>query len=85
MLRATGVTRYNMEFMLVEGSFVVGPGLKIDKVPATTAEIAKSNLMGFFEKNRCRKLVQYVYSYDPKNPKTTYGMFFFSFKLMDRI
>jgi Rab GDP dissociation inhibitor len=73
MLRATGVTRYNMEFMLVDGSFVVAKDKKIHKVPVTPSEVATSPLMGFFEKNRCRKLVTYIHNYDPKDPKTHKG------------
>jgi Rab GDP dissociation inhibitor len=73
MLRATGVTRYNMEFMLVDGSFVYAKDKKIHKVPVTPSEVATSPLMGFFEKNRCRKLVTYIHNYDPNDPKTHKG------------
>lgn len=69
ILRLTGVTRYNMEFMLVEGSYVYRKG-KVYKVPATPMEVATSPLLGFLEKNYCRKLVTYVHNYDPNDPKT---------------
>uniref|UniRef100_A0A7S1KQV9 Rab GDP dissociation inhibitor n=1 Tax=Percolomonas cosmopolitus TaxID=63605 RepID=A0A7S1KQV9_9EUKA len=72
LLHLTGVTRYQMDFAKIEGSYVYKKG-KIHKVPATPAEVAKSPLMGFFEKLRCKKLVSYVHSYDETDPKTHKG------------
>lgn len=54
ILRATVVERYNMEFMLIDNSFVFKGG-KIHKVPATEAEALASGLMGFFEKRSAAK------------------------------
>lgn len=73
ILRITGVTRYNMEFMLVEGSYVYRKGA-IYKVPATVAEVATSSLMGFFEKGRCKSLLSYVYGYKQEDVKTHQGL-----------
>ncbi|EFC49428.1 rab gdp dissociation inhibitor alpha [Naegleria gruberi] len=72
ILRMTGVTRYNMEFALVEGSFVYHKGA-IEKVPVTPTEVAKSNLLGFFEKLKAKKLLSYLYDYEQTNPKTHQG------------
>jgi Rab GDP dissociation inhibitor len=73
ILRITGVTRYNMEFMLVEGSYVY-KGNKIYKVPCTPAEVASSPLLGFLEKFRAKSLVSYVHGYEQSDPKTHQGM-----------
>lgn len=70
ILRAAGITR--LEFMLVEGSYTYQRGA-IYKIPADLKEVASSSLMGFFEKNRCRQLLQYVMSYDEKDTKTWQG------------
>ncbi|KAL9656379.1 hypothetical protein ABK040_005145 [Willaertia magna] len=72
ILRMTGVTRYNMEFALVEGSFVFH-GKQIQKVPVTPTEVATSPLLGFFEKLKAKKLLSYLYDYDVNNPKTHQG------------
>jgi Rab GDP dissociation inhibitor len=69
ILRLTGVTRYNMEFMLVEGSYVYRKG-KVYKVPATAMEVATSSLLGVFEKGYAKKLLTYVHNYDINDPKT---------------
>jgi len=71
MLIHTNVTKY-LEFKSVEGSYVYKGG-KIHKVPATDAEAMGSNLMGMFEKNRCRKFFTFVQEYEPENPKTHKG------------
>jgi len=72
ILRMTGVTRYNMEFALVEGSFVYH-NKSIHKVPVTPTEVAKTPLLGFFEKLKAKKLLSYLYDYDQSNPKTHQG------------
>ncbi|EKF32965.1 RAB GDP dissociation inhibitor alpha, putative [Trypanosoma cruzi marinkellei] len=69
ILRSTVIDRYNMEFMLIDNSFVIKDG-KIAKVPATEAEALMSPLMGFFEKRKAAKLFQFMGNYEPKNPKT---------------
>lgn len=77
ILRITGVTRYNMEFMLVDGSYVYKKGGSIHKVPATVAEVTTSSLFGFFgllEKGRCKSLLEYVYAYKQEDPKTHHGL-----------
>lgn len=72
LLHLTGVTRYQMDFAKIEGSFVYRKG-KIHKVPSTPGEVASSPLMGFFEKIRCKGLLTYVHSYEEDNPKTHKG------------
>ncbi len=42
-------------------------------MPATDSEALKSDLMGLFEKRRCRNFFIYVENYDEKNPKTMDG------------
>jgi len=71
MLIHTNVTKY-LEFKSVEGSYVYKAG-KIHKVPATDSEAMSSNLMGMFEKNRCRKFFTFVQEYEHENPKTHKG------------
>jgi len=73
ILRRTGVTRYNMEFMLCDGSYVA-KSTKIHKVPATDVEALKSPLMGLFEKRRCRKFLIYGQNYKEDEPKTHEGL-----------
>lgn len=72
ILRSTVVDRYNMEFMLLDCSFVVKDG-KISKVPATDAEALTSPLMGFFEKRRAAKLFSYMSSYKREDSSTYKG------------
>lgn len=73
ILRKTGVTRYNMEFMLIEGSYVWRKG-KIYKVPATAKEALSSPLLGLFEKRRLKKFLVFVQNYNEEDPKTHEGM-----------
>ncbi|CCW59712.1 unnamed protein product [Phytomonas sp. EM1] len=72
ILRATVVERYSMEFMLLDGSFVVKDG-SIAKVPATDKEALMSPLMGFFEKRRAAKLYSFMTSYKEDDPRTHKG------------
>jgi len=72
ILRATVVDRYNMEFMLIDNSFVFKSG-KINKVPATETEALASPLMGFFEKRSAAKFFSFMSQYDPADPKTHKG------------
>eukprot|EP00771_Trimastix_marina_P004058 gnl/Trimastix_PCT/789.p1 GENE.gnl/Trimastix_PCT/789~~gnl/Trimastix_PCT/789.p1 ORF type:complete len:505 (-),score=195.44 gnl/Trimastix_PCT/789:153-1625(-) len=72
MLIHTEVTRY-IEFQKVKGSFVFKKG-KIQKVPATESEALTTKLVKFWEKNKLRKLLNFIANYDISNPKTTQGM-----------
>jgi len=72
LLHLSGVTRYNMDFSKIEGSFVYRKG-KIFKVPVTAGDAAKSSLMGWLEKIRAKKLLNYVGNYDEKKPDTHKG------------
>eukprot|EP00331_Platyophrya_macrostoma_P033501 CAMPEP_0176459688 /NCGR_PEP_ID=MMETSP0127-20121128/33455_1 /TAXON_ID=938130 /ORGANISM="Platyophrya macrostoma, Strain WH" /LENGTH=443 /DNA_ID=CAMNT_0017850731 /DNA_START=61 /DNA_END=1392 /DNA_ORIENTATION=- len=72
ILRATVVDRYNMEFMLIDNSFVFKSG-KINKVPATETEALASPLMGFFEKRSAAKFFGFMQQYNPQEPKTHKG------------
>ncbi|ESL09180.1 RAB GDP dissociation inhibitor alpha [Trypanosoma rangeli SC58] len=67
ILRSTVIDRYNMEFMLIDNSFVMKDN-RIAKVPATATEALTSPLMGFFEKRKAAKLFQFMGSYNPKDP-----------------
>lgn len=68
----TGVTKY-LEFQKAAGSYVFKEG-KIHKVPSTASEALASNLMGFFEKRRCAKLISYIDNYRQEDPKTHNGI-----------
>jgi Rab GDP dissociation inhibitor len=78
LLVHTQVTKY-VDFKVIDGSFVyIGPsggffgGSKgaIHKVPATAGEAVNSGIMGFWEKNRARKFLEFCAGYDPKDQKT---------------
>lgn len=68
----TKVTR-NIQFKQIGGSYVFRDG-RIAKVPATEVEALKSSLMGFFEKRRMKKFVEYFDAYDPAKPETQKGL-----------
>lgn len=68
----TQVTR-NLQFKQVGGSYVFRDG-RIAKVPATEVEALKSSLMGFFEKRRMKKFVEFVAEYDDAKPETHQGL-----------
>ncbi|CCW67307.1 unnamed protein product [Phytomonas sp. Hart1] len=72
ILRATVVERYSMEFMLLDGSFVLKDGA-IAKVPATDKEALMSPLMGFFEKRRAAKFFSFMSAYQADDPRTHKG------------
>jgi len=59
--------------MKKEGFFSKG-GAKIEKVPANDQEALKSDLMGLFEKRRCRNFLLFVQKFDLNNPKTHENM-----------
>lgn len=68
----TKVTR-NLQFQQVSGSYVYVNG-RIAKVPATEYEALNSSLMGFFEKRRMKKFVEFVAAYDENDPSTQQGL-----------
>jgi len=80
LLQCCGIT--NLDFTLVEGSFVVVKD-KIQKVPSNLTEVASSNLMGFWEKNRCRKFLSYVLEYKKQDKKTHGGYDLTSMKMKE--
>merc|ERR1711970_1620203 len=69
LLIHTGVTRY-LEFKSVEGSYVMGKGGKVSKVPADEREALSSDLMGLFEKRRFKNFLIFVQDFDENDPKT---------------
>eukprot|EP01059_Diplonema_ambulator_P022732 TRINITY_DN38065_c0_g1_i1.p1 TRINITY_DN38065_c0_g1~~TRINITY_DN38065_c0_g1_i1.p1 ORF type:complete len:461 (+),score=187.82 TRINITY_DN38065_c0_g1_i1:40-1383(+) len=69
ILRATVVNRYQMEFMLCDGSFVA-KGSNVYKVPCTEKEALSSSLMGLLEKRRAAKFFAWAQDYDQNDPKT---------------
>ena len=82
LLLKTNVSQY-LEWKAVDGTFVYqfdkGGMLSkakgvIHKVPATTTEALKSDLMGMFEKNRCKKFFQFIQDYEKNDPKTQNGL-----------
>ncbi|KAI1744144.1 rab GDP-dissociation inhibitor [Xylaria scruposa] len=76
ILVSTDVTRY-LEFKQVAGSFVQqGAGSKatVAKVPSDAGEALKSPLMGIFEKRRMKSFIEWVGTFDPKDPATHKGL-----------
>ncbi|QIX00903.1 hypothetical protein AMS68_006420 [Peltaster fructicola] len=76
ILVSTDVTRY-LEFKQIAGSYVQqGNAAKatVAKVPSNAAEALSSPLMGLFEKRRAKNFLQWVGSFDEKNPSTHNGM-----------
>ncbi|RYO77041.1 hypothetical protein DL766_006875 [Monosporascus sp. MC13-8B] len=72
ILVSTDVTRY-LEFRQVIGSFVQqGKGSKatVAKVPSDAAEALKSPLMGIFEKRRMKSFIEWIGTFDIKDPAT---------------
>ena len=45
----------------------------IHKVPSNSKEAFSSDLMGLFEKNRCRKFFSFIQDFDLKDPNTYQG------------
>ena len=82
LLLKTNVSQY-LEWKAVDGTFVYqfdkggmfskAKGV-IHKVPATTSEAVKSDLMGLLEKRRCKNFFQYVQDFELDNPKTHDGV-----------
>jgi len=76
ILVSTDVTRY-IEFKQIAGSFVQqGNAAKatVAKVPSDAGEALRSPLMGIFEKRRAKNFLQWVGSFDEKNPSTHNGL-----------
>jgi Rab GDP dissociation inhibitor len=82
LLLKTNVSQY-LEWKAVDGTFVYqfhqggmfskAKGV-IHKVPCTAAEALKSDLMSFFEKNRCKNFFAFIQDYEVNNPKTQNGL-----------
>ena len=82
LLLKTNVSQY-LEWKAVDGTFVYqfhqggmfskAKGV-IHKVPCTAAEALKSDLMSFFEKNRCKDFFAFIQDYEVNNPKTQNGL-----------
>ncbi|KAI8956092.1 rab GDP-dissociation inhibitor [Xylaria longipes] len=76
ILVSTDVTRY-LEFKQVAGSYVqqgTGPKATVAKVPSDAGEALKSPLMGIFEKRRMKSFIEWVGTFDPKDPATHKGL-----------
>jgi Rab GDP dissociation inhibitor len=78
LLLKTRVSRY-LEWKSIDGTYVYqmkesglfsSGGAKISKVPANDKEAIKSDLMGLFEKRRCKNFFQFIQKYNPNDPKT---------------
>lgn len=80
LLLKTNVSQY-LEWKCVDGTFVYQmdkpmfgkPKGVIHKVPANSSEALSSDLMGLFEKNRCRKFFQFSQDFKLDDPKTHDG------------
>ena len=75
ILVSTDVTRY-LEFKQVAGSYVQqGAESKatIAKVPSDAGEALKSPLMGIFEKRRMKSFIEWVGTFDVKDPGSHKG------------
>ena len=84
ILVSTDVTRY-LEFKQVAGSYVQqGSGSKatVAKVPSDAGEALKSPLMGIFEKRRMKSFIEWVGTFDLKDPSTHKGTFKFAAALL---
>ena len=82
LLLKTNVSQY-LEWKAVDGTFVyqfdkggVFSSAKgvIHKVPATTSEALKSDLMGLLEKRRCKNFFQFINDFELNNTKTHDGI-----------
>ena len=69
ILVSTDVTKY-LDFKQIAGSFVQqksGASATVAKVPSTAKEALMSPLMGFFEKRRAQKFLEWVGKFDDRN------------------
>ena len=62
-----------MQFRAVDGSYVVGKGSKVHKVPSNDKEALKSSLMGMFEKLRARSFFIFVQNFVEHDASTHGG------------
>lgn len=72
---STDVTRY-LEFRQIAGSYVQqgsGPKATVAKVPSDAAEALRSPLMGLFEKRRMKSFIEWVGTFNLKDPATHKG------------
>lgn len=77
ILVSTDVTRY-LEFKQVAGSYVQqGQSSKatVAKVPSDAGEALRSPLMGIFEKRRMKSFIEWIGTFDRKDPGTHKGEF----------
>lgn len=77
ILVSTDVTRY-LEFKQVAGSYVQQGGSQkatVAKVPSDASEALRSPLMGLFEKRRMKSFIEWVGTFDPKDPTTHKGLY----------
>ncbi|OHE98809.1 GDP dissociation inhibitor [Colletotrichum orchidophilum] len=76
ILVSTDVTRY-LEFKQVAGSYVQqGQSSKatVAKVPSDAGEALRSPLMGIFEKRRMKSFIEWIGTFDRKDPGTHKGL-----------
>lgn len=81
LLLQTNVSQY-LEWKCIDGTFVYqwdkggvfskAKGV-IHKVPSNDKEALASDLMGLFEKNRCRKFFQFIQEFNKEDPKSYKG------------
>jgi len=72
MLLSTQVTKY-LDFKSIGGSFIVKSD-SIHRVPATPIEATTSSLLGFFDKVRSQKFLEYVSNWEETDPSTHDGV-----------
>ena len=75
ILGSTDVTR-ELECKQVAGGFVQqgsGPKATVAKVPSDAGEALNSPLMGIFEKRRMKSFIEWVGTFDAKDPATHKG------------
>jgi Rab GDP dissociation inhibitor len=65
-----------LQFKQIQGSYVYREG-KINKVPVTAMEALNSNLMGFFEKRRAKKFLEFVEGVKEKEQASWQGLHIF--------
>lgn len=72
ILLHTKVTRY-LDFKVIDGSFVVKDGTKVNKVPANEVDAVKTPLVGFFQKRRLRNFLIFVSAFKEEDSSTHEG------------
>ena len=69
-----------MSYALIAGSYVQqgrGAGATIAKLPTTPNQALRSSLMGMFEKLRVRTFIEWIGTFDEKDPATHKGQYSF--------